>query len=306
MGLVVTALLLAPNFCWLIKGKLNSLNFSFPPSVLRILEPKMLKLKTALLACAVAFTGVQSAAAEGMFSGDWYIKLGGAGFTAPKYQGDNKNKLGVSPIIAIGRQGPSERFSSRNDSAGFGLFDNGAVNGGIAGKLIMPRDEGDADDLKGMSKIKLGGEAGAFANVYPTDWMRVRGEVRQGIRSHSGIVADVNVDFFTDMAEGVQFSAGPRATWVTGKYNDKYYGVSAEQAAAGAPSAYNPSGGLHSAGIGAEVKWKVTPEAEVGSFAEYRRLTGDAGDSSLVRERGSKNQFVIGVQASYKFGFTID
>jgi len=26
---------------------------------------------------------------------------------------------------------------------------------------------------------------------------------------------------------------------------------------------------------------------------------------SLVRERGSKNQFVVGVQASYKFGFTL-
>jgi outer membrane protein len=266
----------------------------------------MSKSKTALFACAVSLLSVHHAAAESFFSGDWYVKLGGSGFTAPKYQGDNKNELGVSPIIAIGRQGPSERFSSRNDSAGFGMFDNGAVNGGIAAKLIMPRDEGDADDLRGMSKIKLGGEAGAFANVYPTDWLRVRGEVRQGIRSHSGLVADLSVDAFTDLAEGVQFSAGPRATWVSSKYNDKYYGVTPAQAAAGAPSAYSPSGGLHSAGLGAEVKWKVTEQAEVGSFAEYRRLMGDAGDSSLVRERGSKNQFVVGVQASYKFGFSID
>lgn len=266
----------------------------------------MLKFKAALLVSALSLATAGSASAESFFSGDWYVKLGGSGFTAPKYQGDNKNELGVSPIIAIGRQGPSERFSSRNDSAGFGMFDNGAVNGGLAGKLIMPRDAGDSADLIGMSKIKLGGEVGAFANVYPTDWLRVRGEVRQGIRSHSGLVADVNVDFFTDMAEGVQFSAGPRATWVSSKYNEKYYGVTPAQAAAGAPSAYSPSGGLHSAGIGAEVKWKVTPEAEIGSFAEYRRLTGDAGGSSLVRERGSKNQFVVGVQASYKFGFTID
>jgi outer membrane protein len=266
----------------------------------------MSKIKAALAFCALSLLPAHHAAAESMFSGDWYLKLGGSGFTAPKYQGDNKNKLGFSPIIAIGRQGPSERFSSRNDSAGFGIFDNGAVNGGIAGKLIMPRDAGDASDLRGMSKIKLGGEAGAFANVYPTDWMRVRGEVRQGIRSHSGVVADLNVDVFTDLADGVQFSAGPRATWVSSKYNDKYYGVSAAQAAAGAPSAYSPSGGLHSAGLGAEVKWKVTPEAEIGSFAEYRRLMGDAGDSTLVRERGSRNQFVVGVQASYKFGFSID
>ncbi len=226
----------------------------------------MFKPSVAVAACILSFFAVGNAQAEGWFSGDWYLKLGGAGFTAPKYQGDNKNEFGFSPIISLGRAGQGARFTSRNDSASISLLDNGPISAGLAG---------------------------------------IRGEARQGIRSHSGVVADLSADVFTDLAPGIQISAGPRATWVSKKYNERYYGVTAEQTAAGAPSPYSPNGGLHSVGVGAAITWKVTENAEVGSFAEYRRLTGDAADSTLVSERGSRNQFIVGVQASYKFGFSL-
>lgn len=263
----------------------------------------MLKSSTAIAACLLSLLSAGHASAENWFSGDWYLKLGGSGFSAPKYQGDNNNEFGFSPIISIGRAGQGARFTSRNDSASVSLLDNGPISAGLAGRLIMPRDSGDSSDLRGMRKIKLGGEIGGFAEAYPTDWLRVRGEVRQGFRSHSGVVADLSADVFTDIAPSLQISAGPRATWVSEKYNERYYGVSSSQAAAGGPSAYNPDGGLHSVGVGAAITWKVTENAELGSFAEYKRLTGDAADSSLVRERGSKNQFTVGVTATYKFGF---
>lgn len=265
----------------------------------------MFKSNTALIACAFSLLAAGTASAESWFSGDWYLKLGGSGFSAPKFQGDDKNKFGFSPIISVGRQGANARFSSRNDGPSISLFDNGPLAVGLAGKLIMPRDDGDSSDLRGMSKIKLGAELGGFAEVYPTDWMRVRAEVRQGIRSHGGVVADLSADVYTDVAPNLQVSAGPRASWVSAKYNEKYYGVSAAQAAAGGPSPYNPGGGLHSVGVGGAIVWKVTEQAEIGSYAEYKRLMGDAGSSTLVSERGSRNQFVVGIQASYKFGFSL-
>ena len=39
--------------------------------------------------------------------------------------------------------------------------------------------------------------------------------------------------------------------------------------------------------------------------AEYKHLMGPAADSSLVRQRGDRDQFLIGVAATYRFGFTI-
>lgn len=265
----------------------------------------MSKSSTALAACFLSLFAAGHASAENWFSGDWYLKLGGSGFSAPKYQGDNKNEFRFAPIIALGRAGQGARFTSRNDSASVSLLDNGPISVGLAGRMISPRDAGDSSDLNGMRKIKLGGEVGGFAEAYPTDWLRVRGELRQGFRSHSGVVGDLSADVFTDIAPDIQLSFGPRATWVSTKYNERYYGVSAAQSAAGGPSTYSPDGGLHSVGAGAALTWKVTEQAELGSFAEYKRLMGDAADSSLVRERGSRNQFVVGVTATYKFGFAI-
>jgi outer membrane protein len=266
----------------------------------------MKSTRAIILAGLLSLSCSGAALADGAFwSGDWYLTLGGSGFTAPKYLGDDANKLRFSPIISIGKSGPAARFLSRNDSAAVALIDQGAFRAGIAGKLIMPRDSGDSSELRGMKKIKLGGELGGFVDIYPTDWVRVRGELRQGIRSHSGVVADLAVDAFTDIAPNLRWSGGPRATWVSAKTNERYFGVSSAQSAAGGPSPYSPDGGLQSVGLGTALTWKATENMELATFAEYKRLTGDAGESSLIRERGSKNQYLIGVSASYKFGFNV-
>ncbi len=40
-------------------------------------------------------------------------------------------------------------------------------------------------------------------------------------------------------------------------------------------------------------------------FGQYKPSRRPAADSSLVQERGSKDQFVVGISTSYKFGFTL-
>ena len=49
--------------------------------------------------------------------------------------------------------------------------------------------------------------------------------------------------------------------------------------------------------------WKTTEKVTTSSFGEYQRLLGPAADSSLVKERGSPNQFLFGVSATYRFDF---
>ncbi|WP_246752909.1 MipA/OmpV family protein [Sinorhizobium sp. BG8] len=239
------------------------------------------------------------------WSGDWYLKLGASGFYAPRYEGSDSYLLQASPMISLGKHGNPVRFSSRNDNASFGLFDYGAMRAGLTGKLVMPRDKDDSDDLKGLKPIDFGVEIGGFAEAYPTDWLRVRGEVRQGIRSHTGVVADFAADAFTDVAPDIRISAGPRLSFASNDYMDAYYGVNASESAKSGLSQYNPGGGIHSAGVGAEITWKATDKIDTSAFAEYTRLLGDAADSSLVKERGSANQFLVGVSATYRFDFTV-
>ncbi|CAH0339760.1 MipA/OmpV family protein [Rhizobium sp. CECT 9324] len=256
-----------------------------------------------LSSCALAFAG--QAKAEGFWSGNWYLTLGGSGISAPKFEGAKDNKLFFSPIISLGR-GNQPRFSSRNDSASFAIYDTDVVRAGVAGKFIPGRDAGDADELIGLSEIKWGGEIGGFADVYVTDYLRARAELRQGIRSHDGLVADLALDAFTDIAPDLRISGGPRATYATSGYTKAYYGVDAGESAASGLTEYHPDGGFTSVGAGAAITWDATEKLQMSAFTEYKRLTGPAADSSLVEERGSKNQLTFGVSASYKFGFSLD
>ena len=261
----------------------------------------------AIFGLSVAYAGVAHAGdGQHFWSGDWYLSVGAAGFSAPKFEGGKHNKLQWSPLVSIGRQGPGPRFSSRNDNPSFALIESDAFRIGIVGKFVPSRDSSDGRELKGLKKVKWGAEVGGFAEVYPTDWLRARAEVRQGIRSHDGLVADLAVDAFTDIAPDLQLSGGPRATFATGGYFDSYYGVNDKQAAASGLKPYDPSAGIQSYGVGTALTWNATENLSTSAFAEYKRLAGPAADSSLVREKGSKNQFVIGVSASYKFNFTLN
>jgi outer membrane protein len=265
-------------------------------------------LRTGILAAfsALLVLSAAPALADSWWSGDWYLKVGGSAFVAPRYQGDNSYLFQGKPLISLGKADQAVRFTSRNDNPSFSAYDSGAIRAGVTGKLVLPRDADTSSDLKGLKSVKLGLEAGGFAEVYPTDWMRFRAEVRRGIRSHDGIVADIAADAFADVTDTIRVSAGPRASFATEGYMDAYYGVSAKESAKSGLKKYNADGGVQSAGLGAAINWKATEKVDTSLFAEYSRLLGPVADSSLVRERGSKDQFVIGVSATYRFNFKID
>lgn len=258
-----------------------------------------------VVAASTAASAQNNGGAFGWLSGDWYLKADVGVLHAPKFEGAARGNIRFQPLISLGKHGPVARFTSRNDNISMALIDNGAFRAGAAGKLLWSRDDGTHDDIAGLSPVKFGGEVGGFAEVYPTEFLRLRAEIRHGIRSHEGVVADFAADAFIDVTDTVRISAGPRASWASAKYYDAYYGVDAGESAASGLSAYAPGSGFRSAGLGGAVTWKATDELETGVFAEYARLMGPAADSSLVRERGSRNQFTVGASAVYRFDFSL-
>ncbi len=253
-----------------------------------------------------ASSAAQAQDGQYFWSGDWYLKVGATGFLGPKYDGASDRLFQAAPLISLGRAGSTVRFSSRNDNPAFAFVDKGAFRAGVVGKLIFERDGDTSSDLDGIDPVRFGGELGGFAEVYPADWLRIRAELRQGIRSHHGLVADVAADGFVDVSDSVRISAGPRLSAATSDYFDAYYGINASESAKSGYSQYKPSGGLNSVGAGAAITWQATEKLETSAFAEYKRLMGAAADSSLVKEGGSRNQFLVGLSATYRFDFTLD
>jgi outer membrane scaffolding protein for murein synthesis (MipA/OmpV family) len=270
--------------------------------MIRILTVASLVL---LSAAAHAADMQESAGEEGLLSGGWSLTLGASGYFAPEYEGDDKMVFMAVPLVSLGRTDTITKFSSRNDNISLGLIDNGTFRAGIAGKILFGRDEDDSDDLIGLDPVRWGGELGLFAEVYPTDWLRLRGELRHGIRTHDAFVGDVAADAFYDVTPTIRVSGGPRASFASEDYFDTYYGVNAAESVASGLGAFDPDGGgLKSLGVGGAVTWQATDKITTSLFGEYARLQGDAADSTLVKERGSADQFTVGVSATYRFDFS--
>jgi MipA family protein len=242
---------------------------------------------------------------DNYIAGGWSLTLGAQGIVGPSYEGASDLNFTGAPIISLSRTGVGPAFTSRNDNPGLALFDNGYFRIGPVGKLLWERTDSDSDDLRGLKDVPFGGELGLFVDYYPLNWLRLRAEVRQGIRSHHGVVADLAADAFYDIAPAWRISGGPRVSAATDSYFRAYYGVNDIESLRSGLNYYQPGGGFKSVGVGGALTWKTTDKITTSAFAEYSRLTGPAADSSLVKQRGDANQYMFGLSATYRFDFNL-
>lgn len=242
---------------------------------------------------------------DNYIAGGWSLTLGAQGTIGPKYEGASATDFTPAAIISLARSGVGPAFSSRNDNPGLALYDTGYFRIGPVGKILWERSDSDSNDLRGLKDVPWGGEAGIFVDYYPSDWLRLRAEIRHGIRSHHGVVADLAADAFYDLTPVWRISGGPRLSAATKSYYEAYYGVDESESIASGLSPYSPGSGIKSVGVGGALTWKTTDKITTSAFAEYSRLTGPAADSSLVKERGSVNQLMVGVSATYRFDFNL-
>lgn len=238
----------------------------------------------------------------------WTVTLGGYVMGVPTWMGSDDYEFGFKPIISINRADRLSEFKSFNDNPSIALFDTGVFEAGITGTMTWKRDSSSSYALRGMSNIDYAYQIGGYAQWFPMDWLRLRGDVRYGFGGFEGVVADFAVDaiHFSPELWGVTLSAGPRMTLASSGYVDTYYGITPAEAsfaqALGNPlTPYKAGGGVYSVGFGGQVVKRFTENITGSIFAEYKYLMDDAADSPLVVQNGDRNQFQAGVSLAYTF-----
>lgn len=238
-------------------------------------------------------------------SGNWTLMIGTRVEYKPAFDGAKDSTFSPLPIFSIRRAGTAEPFFSPNDGASIALIDLGNFRAGPAGKFVSARKESKYSELRGLGDVKAAYEIGGFVEYFPVDWLRLRNETRQGFGGHEGIVSDFSADVIVPVTQAITIAAGPRFTWKSAKAISPYLGISATQALASGLPEYDAKSGPYSAGVGAQVKYRINRQWEVHTYVEYERLLGDAAKSPLVTARGSVNQTTFGIGASYAFDFKI-
>lgn len=242
----------------------------------------------------------------------WAITVGAAPLIGPAFQGSDDIALSIFPDFRVNYK--DKFFLSIPDGLGYNVINTKTWKVGPLVKIRFGRNEedggnpflvtGDSDALQGLGDIGAAGEAGAFVQ-YSFKKLRTRAELRQGFGAHDGWVADWNASFFgarklPGMGAAI-YSFGPRVTFGGGDFIDPYFGIDAQQSANSGLAQFSADSGLYSMGFSGSLVKPVNDRFAVTAFASYDRLSGDVDDSPLIEERGTPNQFVVGIAFGYRF-----
>lgn len=228
----------------------------------------------------------------------WRVGLGPQ--LVPRYPGSDKTS--IRPFVDVSRTRGDEPFAfeAPDESTGFALLRR---RGLAIGPALSFEGKRRSRDVGGrLPEVGFTVEAGGFVQYQFDAPIRLRGEVRQGIGGHKGLVGSVGADWVARDGDRWLVSAGPRVTLSNGRYNRAYFGVAAADAAPSGLRAFRPGGGVQAIGGAAEAIRELTPRWGLIGYAKYDRLVGDPGDSPVVRAFGSRNQWSGGVALTYSFG----
>ncbi len=291
------------------------------------LTPFLILLPAAFLSAATANaqsrippdpdpTRLANAPANAAPEHDWQIRLGAGLLYAPAFVGSDFYQLRGGPDVEVRYK--DRFFLSLQDGAGFDLIKTDVFRAGPVVKFQQQRNDngnggiftiagGRTNALRGLGDVSATAEAGGYVQ-YQSGSFSASVELRKGIGGHDGLIADLGARYTTGLMgmkvseRPVILSVSPRATIVDDTYNQAYFGVTAAQSAASGLRAYNAGGGILSFGAGAAVIVPVSAGLSASVLGGYDRLAGDAGNSPLVRERGSRHQGTVGLGLIYRFG----
>jgi outer membrane protein len=261
--------------------------------------PNGLKLAAATGAASLLLLATAPASAqEGGGGHTVTVGIGAQAFS--KYPGADSYSVFPMPIFGFRREGAPMPFSAQDEGIGIGfLGQDSRFNLGPSVALRSKREQDDVGALVG--DVGLTVEAGGFVEVYPIRNIRLRGELRQGLGGHRGLVGDLGADFIIRDEDTYILSFGPRARWGDSDFTRAYFGVSPAAAAASGLPAYSPRSGFYAYGAMAGLTYKLGRNWGMRSYLGYDRLTRDAGASPIVRQFGSRDQFSGGAGLFFEF-----
>lgn len=254
-------------------------------------------MKALLLACAA--TLIASSPALAQDGRDIRVRLGLGGQMEPEFIGSDDLELGPLWDVDIARGDNPFRFEAPDDNFGIRLFNKNGFSAGPTANVEGSRKNKHVGAPVG--KVDTTIEVGAFAEYQPNESIRLRADLRKGVNGHEGLVGSIGADRIWRDGDRYVFSIGPRVLFSDGKYQRAYFGVDSAAALASGLTAYRPGGGIHALAATSGLSYQFNPRFGMFGYARYERLVGNAAESPIVREFGSRNQLSGGIGLSYTF-----
>ena len=230
----------------------------------------------------------------------WIVELGGYGVLEPTYLGSKYYNVGFKPLIGFRQAGDREWLSFPNDAFDYNLYETANFRAGPAGNLtLQSRLHGQDIDLR-LGKADVDLQGGAFAEYYPVNSIRTRAELSKASRAIWDLPST-----FPPITSGARPPTGrsPSArahrllTISTLRTIFRLRSLSGTIILCAVPRRKGRFD-VRSEFTG-QYAW--TAQITTKFYIDYNQLMGDAADSPRVSLKGSSEQVILGVGATYKF-----
>lgn len=231
---------------------------------------------------------------------DFVFILGLGVGAAPAYEGASDYKMTFKPIIDIERLRWGWIDVGGDEPGGFQFSPSISHEG--------ERISGDHAALNGLDNVDatyaLGARVGYEFVFNEAISAEVYGAARYAFGGAEGLIGEAGVDITAKLSPQLEIIGGPVVNFASEDYMDTYFGVSEVESAAtgGRLGAFDPAGGIKSAGVQLEARYEFIPDTFVSLNASYTTYMGDARESPIVKA-GSENQFTVGMGLARRFSF---
>jgi outer membrane protein len=220
--------------------------------------------------------------------------------SAPDYMGSDDYKGAIAPVGRyyfsdkryIQLLGPQISLNLSSDE----VFQFGPQ------LLFRFKRDSDVEDavVKRMRPVDSAAEGGFFvgANWKLSNDPRHRFGVRADIQAGSnGTEGTLTANFFLPVSRAVVLNLGGGLGYSNDKWARTYYGVTGTDTAL--LPAFDAQGGVNDYRVNVGAIVHLSPQWHVALGARYQQLRGDAADSPIVAQRGSRDQWIYGAALSY-------
>jgi outer membrane protein len=245
------------------------------------------------------------AASHGAENGGGFI---GAGVSVtPDYEGGEDYE--ASPVLlgrynfSRGRYIALERGADAARSArlALNLVSHSSWGMGPTLGVRYRRDNVDNSQVDKMDDIDWATEAGGFVSYQSGSLFATLGLSFDISDTYDGYIGDLTGGFKQEVTSRLGIIYSMSVAYVDDNYMDEYFGVDDSDSVRSGLPFYKADAGIKDFGLGISVDYSFTSVWGLISWFNYYRLTGDAEDSPIVDNEGSKNQLKAGLVLTYSF-----
>lgn len=219
--------------------------------------------------------------------------LGVALVSTPRYQGSDRSRLVVAPVVEL-RYG--RFFANPRKGIGYQLVKTHRLT--VSASTTYVRGYRQADAPVGIGRLSSGVGA-RIAVDYKRHGVRLSlGATKVLSGGVTGALVDGSIAVPIPLSKRLVLMPAVSATWADRSYNDRYFGITGAQSLASGLPVFHPGGGVKDTTASLGLVYHLNDHLNLSATGAVSDLMGDARNSPIVRNR---TQTSAVVSLTYRF-----